>query len=303
MKKIFKFHFSNKQVFELALEDSMRIYSLIGQLKAQNLLDANQSYSVKTITGLPVLDENMIKDFKVDEFIINESEMDSIEPSLPEETSIFVVPTVKSPKIFHQLGILVLDGSGSMEDNAKMNISKAESVNIAVRGLLGRLKAGDSSDNFSFAIIMFGNDVKEHTPITHLSHIDDNDDFDPLIVDGSNTKIYLGLSEAVNYAETFMRNAPIGSVPHSVLILLMSDGVSENPAECIEIANQVKNNPQLKATIACAYFGTIGANDPEAQELLQQISSGSNYYKTTYNDEDLRRFFEASISQSAGIRI
>jgi uncharacterized protein YegL len=214
----------------------------------------------------------------------------------------FKVGKITAPRTFHQLGILVLDGSGSMTDPAKMNLTKAQSVHLAVKELLGRLKAGRVKDNFSFAITMFGGNTKEHTPVTSLSNIDDNGNFDPLIVDASTTRIFDGLAEAKIYAEKFISEAPVGSVNHSAIILLMSDGISEDPQKCITVAQELKSNPSIK--VACAYFGTLGANDSAAQDLLQQICSDpTQYYKTTYDADELRKFFESSISKSVGINI
>lgn len=214
----------------------------------------------------------------------------------------FKVGKITAPRTFHQLGILVLDGSLSMTDQAKMNLTKAQSVNLAVRELLGRLKAGRVKDNFSFAVTMFGADTKEHTPITPLATIDDNGNFDPLIVNGNTTRIFLGLAEAQNYAEKFLSDAPEGGVNHSVIILLMSDGISEDPQKCVDVAQDLKGNALVK--VACAYFGTLGANDSDAQDLLQQICSDpTQYYKTTYDADELRKFFESSISKSVGINI
>lgn len=217
-------------------------------------------------------------------------------------TNDFKVGKISAPRTFQQLGILVLDGSGSMTDPAKMNLTKAQSVNVAVRDLLGRMKAGRVADNFSFAVVMFGEDTNAHTPITPLPSIDDNGNFDPLVVDGSNTKIFAGLNEAKTLADKFINEAPQGGVPHSVIILLMSDGICSQPQTSLAVAQNLKSNPQVK--VACAYFGTLGKNDTNAEDLLKEISSDpTQFYKITYSAEDLRAFFEASISKSAGIKI
>jgi uncharacterized protein YegL len=217
-------------------------------------------------------------------------------------TEDFKVGKITAPRTFHQLGILVLDGSLSMREGGKMKLSKAQSVHLAVKELLGRLKGGRVRDNFSFAVLMFGANTKEHTPITTLAEIDDNGNFDPLIVDGTTTRIFLGLEEARKYADEFLAGAEAGGVNHTVILLLMSDGISENPQKCLQAADALKNNPAVK--VACAYFGTIGANDSAAQQLLQGISSDpAQFYKTTYDAEELRKFFESSISKSVGMNI
>jgi hypothetical protein len=67
------------------------------------------------------------------------------------------LPTV--PQTFHQLGILVLDGSGSMSELTDGKISKADAVNMGVRELLTRLVSSKNSKDFSIAVVKFGANV------------------------------------------------------------------------------------------------------------------------------------------------
>ncbi len=55
-------------------------------------------------------------------------------------TQIEDIGEVTESRTFHQLGILVLDGSGSMQAIGDGNISLADSVNRAVREFLGYFK-------------------------------------------------------------------------------------------------------------------------------------------------------------------
>ena len=52
----------------------------------------------------------------------------------------FKVGKITAPRTFHQLGILILDGSGSMAAIGDGNISLADSVNRAVREFFGYFK-------------------------------------------------------------------------------------------------------------------------------------------------------------------
>jgi uncharacterized protein YegL len=80
-------------------------------------------------------------------------------------TQIEDIGEVTESRTFHQLGILVLDGSGSMAAIGDGNISLADSVNRAVREFLGYFKNSSIANNFSFAVITFDNDAKVHTPM------------------------------------------------------------------------------------------------------------------------------------------
>ena len=84
-----------------------------------------------------------------------------------------------------------------------------------------------------------------------------------------------------------------------MLVLLLSDGQSHEPQKTAEIAREIKNNPDIE--IACAYFGTVGNNDPDAQTLLKDVASNASKFSTVYDGEALRNFFVASLSASAGM--
>jgi hypothetical protein len=207
------------------------------------------------------------------------------------------------PRFFHQLGILVLDGSGSMEEKATSGASKGKEVSAAVVELFNRLNVSRVKQNFSFAGIKFDTNVEISMQV---SVFDYNAfvkiDLDPTIGKGGGTRIDEGLKIAKELADDFLQSAPEGGVPHKVLILLMSDGMCFRPDLTKALAQSLKANPKIQ--IASAYFGTVGDIDPDAQGLLKEVASDPvTFYTTVYDGEALRNFFERSISQSAGIKI
>lgn len=213
------------------------------------------------------------------------------------------VGTPVIPRYFHQLGILVLDGSGSMTDKAAMNSTKAKEVNAAVMELFNRLNVSRVKQNFSFSCIKFDESATVSLQPTTFDFTQlMNENYDPTIGKSGGTQIFEGLNEAKRLADNFLNNAPSDGVPHKVLILLMSDGMCFQPQTTVAVASNLKSNPKI--LIACAYFGTVGENDTDAQKLLKEISTDpSTYYTTVYDGEALRAFFERSISQSSGIKI
>jgi uncharacterized protein YegL len=213
------------------------------------------------------------------------------------------VGTPVIPRYFHQLGILVLDGSGSMTDKAAMNSTKAKEVNSGVVELFNRLNVSRVKQNFSFACIKFDESATVTLPPTSF---DFNrlmiEDYDPIVGKGGGTQIFEALNEAKKLAENFLNSNPTDGVPHKVLILLMSDGMCFQPQTTISVAANLKSNPKIN--IACAYFGTVGETAIDAQKVLKEVSTDpSTFYTTVYDGEALRAFFERSISQSAGIKI
>jgi hypothetical protein len=91
-------------------------------------------------------------------------------------------------------------------------------------------------------------------------------------------------------------------VPHSVVIVVMSDGMSHDDPS--SIADRIKENPQI--TICSTLFAMKNGSDEQtgnAQQLLQYIASSPVHYKTVYDHETLRKFFIASVSSGKNVKI
>jgi uncharacterized protein YegL len=209
---------------------------------------------------------------------------------------------VKLPRVFNQLGILILDGSGSMEEIATGNAPKAKHVESACFELFNRMNGSRVKQNFSFACIKFDNNPSvtlEPTSFDFSSLMNSN--FNPLEGKGGQTYINKALEEAKKLSENFLNSAPDGSVPHKVLIMLLSDGMCFEPQKTIDVAGEIKQNPKIE--LATVYFGTVGNNDVDAQNLMKDVASDATRFTTVYDGEALRNFFERSISQSAGLNL
>ncbi|MCC6458910.1 MAG: VWA domain-containing protein [Saprospiraceae bacterium] len=208
---------------------------------------------------------------------------------------------VSASRTFHQLGIFVLDGSGSMEEDAEGGVSKADAVNIAMRDLLTRFKVSKKRRNFSFAVVTFDTDAVVHTPITDADTIDDNGNYDPLTNHGGGTHIHEGLRIADQIATNFLSQASPGGVGHSVIILLMTDGLCQEPTESKQLADRIKKGPNAgKITICTTLFSQKGTSDQGAKDLLRIIASDHVMgFKEVYDAENLRAFFISSITAAA----
>lgn len=207
-------------------------------------------------------------------------------------------------KTINQLGILVLDGSGSMEEPAPGMVTKAKAVEGGLMEMFNRFNVSKKKQNFSFACIKFDNTLAvtlEPTPFDFNTLMNSN--FDPREgrqIDGG-TLTNLALDRAKEMAEKFIQNPSEPGITHKVLILLCSDGESHEPQKTLEISKEIKNDKLIE--IACAYFGTVGKNNPDAQSFLKEIASSATKFTTIYDGEALRNFFMASLSASAGMNI
>ncbi|GHT28131.1 hypothetical protein AGMMS49574_01830 [Bacteroidia bacterium] len=210
------------------------------------------------------------------------------------------IDDVAPSRTFHQLGILCLDGSGSMTAMGNGGITLAESVNRAVREFLGFFKQSSYKNNFSIAVVAFGTNAAIHTPLTELVSIDDFADYNPTNGQGIGAGTFIGgaLEIAEQLSAQFLSNPEAKIIPHDVRVVVMSDGMCGNPDATKNIANRLKQNDKI---IICASLFTTKENIAEdgikqAKTILQDIASGANFYKTTYGETDLRQFFISSMS-------
>ena len=158
---------------------------------------------------------------------------------------------VKDSKLFEQLGILVLDGSGSMNDEGETGQTKAQEVNHAVRGLAARLKVSRRAKNFKLALISYDVRVeKNRLQPTDLESVDDNGDYNPTTGHGGGTAIGDALQAAYEVAEDFLSGQT--EFPRSVVIVLLSDGQNNSGQDPIAVADKIKNR-QKKIAICASW--------------------------------------------------
>ncbi len=205
------------------------------------------------------------------------------------------IGSITETKAFEQLGLLVLDGSGSMTHEGVTKMPKADEVNVAVRGLIARLKISRHRDNFLLGVVSYdGSANADRVPPTPVSKLDDTADYNPLHGHGGETAIGAALKAAHNVAQSFLSGQ--GDFPRSVVMVVMSDGQNTTGPSPIEAATEIRNSGE-RITICAAGYGKSGDLD---EQTLRSIVSSPTGYKHTYNDEELRQFFEASITQRRG---
>jgi uncharacterized protein YegL len=201
---------------------------------------------------------------------------------------------VTESRTFHQLGILVLDGSGSMKAEGDLKTSLAENVNLAVKEFFTFFKGSSIVNNFTMAVITFDDDATVHTPPTPLSAIDDFADYNPINGQGGGTNIGAALEEAEKMALAHLNAPEAEGVLHDAKIIVMSDGLCQHADNTRMVANRIKQNPNIM--ICTALFIPRGSSNDPAKSLLLELASSPALYKTTYSEQDLRKFFISSMS-------
>ncbi|MCB0537810.1 MAG: VWA domain-containing protein [Saprospiraceae bacterium] len=216
----------------------------------------------------------------------------------------FNIGEIVTPPAFQQLGIFVIDGSGSMTGKTSGSLSKAEAVNLAVKETLTRFKVSRKKDCFSFSVVAFGDHAKMVTPRQKGMDIDDYADYNPLQffdngTGSSSTNIASGLDEALKIANEFFANKE-SSVPHKVAIVVLTDGMCHHEADTKRVADQIKQNPNVQ--IFCCCLEELGQSYTEAETLLKYVATNpTEGYRSVYDKDTIRGFFVNSITAASGM--
>lgn len=215
------------------------------------------------------------------------------------------IGVLAEPRTFHQLGVFVMDGSGSMSLPAPGGITRAQAVNLAIRETLTRFKVSRKRDNFSFAMVTFDDQARVHTPPTSAKDIDDNADYDSIAAHGHGTQIATGVEEAMKLVQGHLAAEQPGGAPHTAIVLILTDGEDQSKSKTKSAINAFKSTPSSGQVIfACVQFAGIGELNVKAADHLKELSSNPvTYYKTAYDAETIRKFFVSSISAASGVAV
>ena len=221
---------------------------------------------------------------------------------MPEDISIKRPGRISAPKSFEQLGILVLDGSGSMSEQTAQHISKADAVTQAVNDMFSRFKASRNKNNFSFAIVNYDHRSIVKMKPTPVKDVDDHGDYNPMDGLGGATYISKGLEDAEKIAKDFQNQSQKSGLTRSVVIVIMTDGVDMTKAETTSVANRLKKMNNVY--VSGCFFETLDADEKKMQEcadFVKTLCTDETRFSMVSTAEALRNFFEASMSNVAGV--
>jgi Mg-chelatase subunit ChlD len=204
---------------------------------------------------------------------------------------------LEESKSFHQLGILLLDGSGSMRSKEGTK-TLASLVDEAVREFLADFKKSSIANNFSIAVVTFDDDAGVLMGITDLGQIDTSRSFNPIDKHGGGTDIGNALSTAERIALDHLNKHDDDGLPRGVTMIVMSDGMCQHADKTLEVSKHILGNKDIP--IATTLFAAnTQQNDQEgiaATSLLKKMVGNGGLYKTTYHKDELRKFFTSSMS-------
>ena len=154
------------------------------------------------------------------------------------------------------------------------------------------------------AIVNYDSKAIRRLDVTEVKDLDENADYNPTKGLGNTTSIAVGLEEAERIADAFLAKGEKGGVGRSVVIVVMTDGLDMTEQKTIEVANRLKqkqgNGIKLLAT---SYFDSIDSTPEQRKQcvsFLQGIASDPDHCKVLATAEEMRKFFEESVSINTG---
>ncbi len=197
-----------------------------------------------------------------------------------------------------QLGILVLDGSGSMVTVTQELITKAEAVSNSVSEFFETMKSSSISNHFCFAVIDFDEESYLRLGITETEDINAYDDYNPVREAGKRTYLYTGLEETEKIADEFLNAGDKDT--RSVVVVVMTDGLDMNEEKAKTTANRMKEKYGNKLKITASCFGTRDLKESDKNHImnfLNTIVTDKSLCLETSSAKELRSFFIASVSR------
>lgn len=218
------------------------------------------------------------------------------------------IPQITSLQSWYQLGVLVIDGSGSMtlpyagDEEASLGggavRTKAEAAEEALQKFVERMIKSHNAPNFGLSFVFFNDRVTHERKPTKVKELDANAPYNPTAYGIGGTAIHSGLDAAASMVEEFMRDGASLEIPLSAVVVVMSDGEEQDdPVKVKQAADRIKALP--KTDLTSCLFATKG-QPAVGETLLQEITSGPEFYQRAYSTEQLRKFFEDSIVTVSG---
>lgn len=197
-----------------------------------------------------------------------------------------------------QLGILVLDGSGSMSTPTQELITKAEAVSKSVTEFFETIKASRIKNHFCFAVIDFDEIAHPKLNITEVANINTYDDYNPIHNRGGRTFLYSGLNAAEEIADQYLNSGD--KELRSVVVVIMTDGLDMDMDQAKATADRMKEKYGKKIKITASCFGTRDIPAVERTKImafLKTIVTEESLCIETSSAKELRSFFIASVSR------
>ena len=206
---------------------------------------------------------------------------------------------VDLPRTFYQLVVFVLDGSASMGLNGISGKPKGEEIENSVKQTIDRLKKSKNNKSFDVCVWGYANEYIEIMPITTVNDIEDSFCLNPCnyIEKNMATKLAEVMKTVKSQCDDYLNKYKTKNT--QALILILSDGAIHDQSATEEVCDSIKERENNQTTIASTLFESKEWEDDNLQFLkdnLESLSSGPNFFTSSFNPEEIRKHMIKSIS-------
>ncbi len=215
--------------------------------------------------------------------------------------------TIELPRMFNQLVIFLLDGSGSMTSAGTSGKSKGYEVHQAVINVLQRLNESKNKSSFDVAFWAFAMETVQMftiKPIKEYKLV--KDCFNPceFITDYKKTLLTEALNQAKEQASEYLEKHK--NQNSKVLIIILGDGAINDYSKCLDIKKEISENHLIS-------FSSILFESTDWQEKLDEgtikrykqdfakLASSQADYMSTVDPEKIRSHMIQSITKVSKI--
>ena len=205
------------------------------------------------------------------------------------------------PRLFYQLVVFVLDGSGSMTFPGMSNESKGEEVNKAINQVIDRLLKSKNKSSFDINVWAYANECVEMLPTTEIGKINLPISLNPtrFIEEYNKTMLEDTLKEVSISVNSYLdlnnkKNA-------QALIIILSDGAIQDQVKSVKVCNDLKMSE--KVTISTVLFESKLWKEKYKDEALvflkdnmKALANNSSLFTSTLDPEEIRKHMIKSIS-------
>jgi uncharacterized protein YegL len=168
--------------------------------------------------------------------------------------------SIQLPRMFNQLVVFLLDGSGSMTSKGVSGFSKGNEVHQAVVKVMERLVESKNSSSFDVAFWAFSNEDIEMSPIKRVTDFDlTKDCFNPceFITDKKYTKLHSALEKVEIQVNQYLNKYE--GQNRKALIIILCDGEIHDSSETLGLKTKMDKNDLIT-------FSSILFESPDWEE-------------------------------------
>lgn len=215
--------------------------------------------------------------------------------------------SIELPRMFNQLVIFLLDGSGSMSYKGGSGKSKGHEVHQAVTNVIERLQASKNKSSFDVALWAFANETVAMFPVKQVKDFDlTKDCFNPceFITDHNSTNLYDALQSAKNQAMEYLGKYINQNT--KVLFVILGDGAINDYDKSYSLKEEIIKNEAI--TFSSILFSSPNWEEKYAASIIDELkedfsklASSRADYMSTVDAEKIRNHMIQSITKVSNI--